>query len=132
MLSATTLVSPAARVPRALEGHHIAVRERRTWRRHNQAATACPPTGRVRYTVRWCHLSRVSPALDPPKRPPLPPLPPPPPNPCRKLIRGFGGRGTRQFHPWNKSVALYYQYVLMYSIASHTAGTDGSNGRPVM
>ena len=43
---------------------------------HNQAATACQPAGRVWWTASWYHLSRVTPSLRPPGRPPLPqPIP---------------------------------------------------------
>ena len=38
--------------------------------KHNQASTACQPTGWVGQTTSWCYLSRASLALHPPKRPP--------------------------------------------------------------
>ena len=49
----------------------------------NHTAAASQPTGRIANAASWLHLSRVSPALHPPERPPHTHTPKP----------GFGGRG---------------------------------------
>ena len=54
----------------------------------NHTAAASQPTGRIAKAASWLHLSRVSPALLPPKRPSHTHTPKP----------GFGGRGHEMFY----------------------------------
>ena len=54
----------------------------------NHTAAASQPTGRIAKAASWLHLSRVSPALHPPKRPSHTHTPKP----------GFGGRGHEICH----------------------------------